>query len=376
MSNLSPQLLRDLIAIVGREAVLADDASLDTFARTTLPKGTRPAVVVRPDSREQIQQIFQKASAAHCPVFPISRGRNWGYGDACAPKDNNLILDLSRMNRIVEVNTKLAYAVIEPGVTQGQLAEYLEKNNFPLILDGNGAGPDASLIGNIAERGFGHSRYGDRFAHVCNFEAVLADGRFVQTGFGAFPKAQAQHVYTWGIGPYWDGLLTQSNFAVITRATIWLMVRPEHVNYVFIGLKDPDAIGSLVDRFRPLYLSGTLRSVIHCANDLRLLGSAMRFPWTEADGRESLDIANPALLQTMYRQSGVRAWSLAGILTGSRGEVAAFRKTLKRALRGMPGIETAFFMGPRLHSCFQGINVMLKRFDVLPRLQRGLERVD
>src|SRR3546814_3717544 len=74
-----------------------------------------------------------KTAAQHCvPLYPISRGKSWGYGDACPVTAGNVILDLSRMNRIREVDPALAYAVIEPGVTQGQLSEHLRAQGIAL----------------------------------------------------------------------------------------------------------------------------------------------------------------------------------------------------------------------------------------------------
>jgi 4-cresol dehydrogenase (hydroxylating) len=67
------------------------------------------------------------------------------------------------MNRIIEVDDELAYAVIEPGVTQGQLAAHLAQRDVRLWVDCTGAGPDTSIVGNVLERGFGHSPYGNRF---------------------------------------------------------------------------------------------------------------------------------------------------------------------------------------------------------------------
>ena len=61
------------------------------------------------------------------------------------------------MNRIIEVDETLAYVVVEPGVTQGQLATHLRETGAKLWLDCTGAGPDASLVGNVVERGFGHT---------------------------------------------------------------------------------------------------------------------------------------------------------------------------------------------------------------------------
>ena len=99
-----------------------------------------------------------------------------------------MIVDLSRMNRILEVNTELAYAVVEPGVTQGQFYQYLQRNRIPLWMDVTGAPTDASLVGNILERGFGHSPYGDHFLSACGMEVVLADGRILRTGFGHYEQ--------------------------------------------------------------------------------------------------------------------------------------------------------------------------------------------
>ena len=123
------------------------------------------------------------------PVYPISCGKNWGYGDACAPAAGSAILDLGRMNRILEVNRELAYCVIEPGVTQGQLFNYLRDNKTGLWMDATAAGPESSLVGNTADRGFGHTRYGDHFLTCSGMEIVLADGRVLNTGFGHFRMA-------------------------------------------------------------------------------------------------------------------------------------------------------------------------------------------
>jgi 4-cresol dehydrogenase (hydroxylating) flavoprotein subunit len=373
--RMTPEILQQLVRIVGSESVSADAAMLTLLSRTTLPDGTLAAAVVRAACREHVQEIMKIASANRIPVYPFSAGKNWGYGDACAPISGCLLLDLSRMNRVLEVNVDLAYAVIEPGVTQGQLFDYLTQQKIPLIMDGNGAGPEASLVGNILDRGFGHSRYGDRYSKACNFEAVLSDGTVVNTGFGAYTGARAQHVYKQGLGPALDGLFTQSNLAVVTRMTLWLMPRPEHINYVFIGLKTPEAIGMLVDRFRPLYLSGTLRSTIHCANDRRLLAGATGFPWDKADGRQALEIQRPDVIASLYKQFGVRAWSLAGVLTGSRCEVAAARKALHKALKGASGIDTFFVIGPRLNALSRSLYKMLKRFRLFTSLLLDLEKV-
>ena len=373
MPELPPEFLDRLRSFVGPSGASNDPTILNSYSRTTLPRGTRPAAVAWPSNREQVQHILKEASGRSIPVYPISRGKNWGYGDACASLDGCLILDLSRMDRIVEVNTDLAYAVIEPGVTQGQLVEYLNEHQYPLVVDANGAGPDASLIGNILERGFGHSRYGDRFSHGCNFEVVLADGTLFNTGFGSYPEAKAQHVYKYGIGPTLDGLFTQSSLGVVTRMTLWLMPKAEHSCFFFVALKEGKAIGPFMDRLRPLFLSGTLRSTFHCFNDRRLLCGDTAFPWDRADGTQALEVQNPEVLRQLYQRYKIPAWGGSGCLTGSAVEVRAARRTIRRALRGLDGIDRLIFLD---ESFLRWIERGVKILSCLPPLRPLMQYVN
>jgi 4-cresol dehydrogenase (hydroxylating) len=86
------------------------------------------------------------------------------------------------MNRILDFHEELGYVTVEPGVTQGQLMEFLRQRKSRLWMDGTGSSPQCSLIGNTIERGFGHTPYGDHFGNVCGFEVVLANGEAIETG--------------------------------------------------------------------------------------------------------------------------------------------------------------------------------------------------
>src|SRR5262249_45124407 len=158
--------------------------------------------VLRPGTATDVQHVVRIARRNRIVIHPISQGRNWGYGDACAPRDGRVIVDLSRLNAIREINAELAYAVIEPGVSQGELADHLQRNHLPLWLDVTGAGPRASIVGNTLQRGFGHTPYGDHAAHMCGLEVVLPDGEIIRTGFGAHANAKAARVFPYGRGPW------------------------------------------------------------------------------------------------------------------------------------------------------------------------------
>ena len=73
-------------------------------------------------------------------------------------------------------------------------------------------------MGNALERGVGLTPYADHFGHLCGLEVVLADGSIVHTGGGGGPRCKTWHTHKWGTGPYLEGLFSQSNLGIVTRA--------------------------------------------------------------------------------------------------------------------------------------------------------------
>ena len=341
---------------LGEAHVLTEPHQLAPYLHSTSDCGTVPLAVLRPGTTPEVQEVARIAAAHGLPLYPISRGRNWGYGDACAVHDGQVIVDLSRMDRILHVDETLAYAVIEPGVTQGQLSSYLRDHGIPLIMDCTGAGPDTSLVGNIMERGYGHSAYGNRMQTISGLEIVLPNGELLKTGFGHYDNAQATHLFPYGVGPYLDGLFTQSGLGITTRMGLWLMPEPEHTVHFICMIDADDDLAAAVDTLRKLRLDGTLRSIVHVGNDLRLLSSGGPFPRDRTGGAGRL----PAdLRRQMRREAGLGAWTISGALTGSRPQVNAARQALRRALR-RPGWRLRFLtegkldMGYKVARAFRG----------------------
>ncbi len=203
-------------------------------------------------------------------LFPISRGKNFGYGEAQGSYANQLIVDMSRMNSIVAINEKLGYVTIQPGVSQQQLSSYLKEKNIQLQLDVTGAGFDASIVGNILERGFGHTDYGDRFSRIIKLEVILGNGNLITTGLAA--NADASNSYRYGIGPIIDGLFSQSNFGIVTEMTIELMPRPQKTLMFVLSTKNENDLEGIVSAVRELKLLGIVQSAMHIANKSRAVG--------------------------------------------------------------------------------------------------------
>lgn len=325
------QAIQSWLEALGDSKVLYDPVTLEKYGRTTQAKAPQPCCVLYPVSTEEVQTITRIASEHGVVVYPISCGKNWGYGDACAPTDGAAIIDLGRMNRILEVNTDLAYCVIEPGVTQRQLYDHLQENNTGLWMDATAAGPDSSLVGNTADRGFGHTRYGDHVLTTCSMEIVLADGRVLNTGFGHYEDARAEQVYPYGAGPFMNGIFTQSNYGIITKIGLWLLPKPEAFTFFYFLAEDFEDIGRLVDRLRPLRLNGTLQTAIHIGNDYRVMASTGHYPWDKTKDTP----LSPELRQEMKALSMAKAWQGSGSLSGSKGAVRAAKQELKKALKGV-----------------------------------------
>lgn len=246
--------------VLGEERTVRDPALIAERARTTLPSAPSPVVILRPAERVQVSQVMRVAGEHGVPVYPISMGRNWGWGDACPAGEGQALLDLGGLDRIVEIDEEVGCAVVEPGVTQGRLAARLERTGSGWIADCTTAGPDTSVLGTTLERGIGQTAFGDRFNHVAGLEAVLGDGTVVRTGFGHFPGAARS--MRWGVGPALDGLFSQSSLGVVVEMGVWLLPRPE-VARPWLCTFPHERLGAMVAVLRDLRLRHTVRGAPH-----------------------------------------------------------------------------------------------------------------
>jgi 4-cresol dehydrogenase (hydroxylating) len=315
---------------IGSANVTTNPADLSAAETATFKTAKKISAILRPGSREEVQKCVQIANGSRVPLYPVSTGKNWGYGSAAPPGDACL-LELARLNRILDFNEELAYVTIEPGVTQKQLYDFLKAKGSQLWIDATGASPDCSLIGNTLERGFGHTPYGDHFAQVCSLEVVLANGNVIDTGFSRYAGAKAGSVYRWGLGPVLDGLFTQSNLGIVTRMTLWLMPAPEYFQAFYFRCDHDENLSRAIDAIRPLRLNGTLRSAMHIGNDYKVVSSIQQYPWEETGGSIPLTLE---AMRPLREKLNCSAWNGSGGLYGTRAQVAEARRLVKQALRG------------------------------------------
>ena len=322
------ELISQCIGLLGESNVVTQKGKLARYEIATFRTSNQVIAAVKPQSREQVQQLVRLANQYKTSLYPLSTGQNWGYGSAVPTANNCMVMDLGLMTKIVDFNKDLAYVTLQPGVTQKQLYEFLLQQGGELWMDATGSAESCSIIGNTMDRGFGHTPYGDHFANVSSMEVVLPSGAFFNTGFARYPNAKVAEVYHWGVGPYLDGIFSQSFFGIVTQMTIWLMPKPEYYQAFFCSV-DKDDFGPMVDALRPLRLDGTLKSAMHLVNGDKVVSAFGQYPWQEMQGKTPL---SREWMLARIKQLDAKAWNASGALYGSRGEVACARKRLKQAL--------------------------------------------
>ena len=218
---------------LGKDWVFTKDEDVALYRDAYSPFWGEPdervaAAAVAPDSVEQVQAVVRIANRYRIPLYPISTGRNLGYGGSAPNYSGSVVLDLKRMNRVLEVNERNAYALVEPGVSYFDLYRYIQEKGLKVWIDVPDPGW-GSVIGNALDRGGGYTthQFRNHFDAHCGMEIVLGDGEIVRTGMGAMPGAKTWQQYKTGFGPLIDGLFSQSNFGVVTKMGFWLMPQPD-----------------------------------------------------------------------------------------------------------------------------------------------------
>jgi 4-cresol dehydrogenase (hydroxylating) len=275
----------ELESAVGKEWVFTGDDDVALYRDAYSPfwgedEERLASAAVAPDSVEQVQKVVSIANARRIPLYTVSTGRNLAYGGSAPVYSGCVVLDLRRMNRILEVNERNAYALVEPGVTYFDLYRHIRQNRLKLWVDVPDPGW-GSLVGNSLEHGAGYTGlpYRDHFDAHCGMEVVLANGEVMRTGMGALPGSQTWQQFKYGMGPIVDGLFAQSNFGVVTKMGFWLMAQPQAYRAVTVTVPRYSDIVPFVDIMSRLMHEGVLVSqtriysdVFHGPRDPQLVG--------------------------------------------------------------------------------------------------------
>lgn len=325
--------IRVMRELLGDANVISAPNEISEYEKSTFHTDQRIPFVVLPGSTDEVRAVVQTANRFKLPIYPISRGRNWGLGSRVPVHSGNCVVDLKRMDAIVEFDEHLSYITVQPGVTFRQVADFLCKRNSELYLTAIGAPEDSSLIGNALERGDGFGPMGEKVRFCCGLEAVLPSGEVVNTGNETFTNSSTSKLSKFGLGPDIESLFFQSNLAIITKMTFWLALRPPQFQSLIFGIRNSEDLQHVCLSMRRLLQLGILNDASFAIwNIYRFLAAQMQYPW-EQDGEAK---ASPEqLLEHLPATWRSARWvGLAGLYSASGRLARAEKKLVKEALKG------------------------------------------
>jgi glycolate oxidase len=213
--------LDELAAGLPADALLTDPASTEAYRHdeaSFCPSGV-PLAVVRPTTTEQVQHVMRVASAHRVPVVP--QGSRTGLSGAANAVDGGIVLSLSRMDRIVEINPVDQVAVVEPGVLNAVLSRAVLEHGLYYPPDPS-SWELSTIGGNLATNAGGLCcvKYGVTTDFVRGLEVVTASGELLRTG-----RRTAKGVAGYDLTRLIVG--SEGTLGVITQATLGLRPAPE-----------------------------------------------------------------------------------------------------------------------------------------------------
>jgi glycolate oxidase len=224
--------------ICGDGAVLCEPAALLAYECDALPHlRATPAVVVLPDSAEQVQQVVRVCASAGVPF--VARGHGTGLSGGALPVAGGVVIGLSRLNRVLEIDIPNRRVTVEPGVTNLEITRQVAPFGYYYAPDPSSQ-QVCSIGGNVAENSGGAHclKYGFTTHHVLRVDAVLPDGEMVTIGSDfADPP-----------GPDLLGLLigSEGTLAIVTRVVVRILRRPETVQTLLAAFDSMAAGGAAV----------------------------------------------------------------------------------------------------------------------------------
>ena len=337
--------LAEIRAIVGAAWVFADPEGdlqpyLDHMSAVP-PEDRMPSAAISAASVAEVQGVLQVANKYKLPLWTYGNGKNFAYGGPSPKQAGYLVLDLKRMNRILEINEESGYCLVEPGVSYFQLYQHIQEKGYKLWIDCAAPGW-GGVIGNALEHGAGYTPYADHLLFSCGMEVMLADGQLLRTGMGAMPGNNSWQLFKYGFGPYVDGMFTQGNFGIVTKMGFWLMPKPPAYKPFMATFQHEEDIKQLMDILRPLKMNMVIQNgaviehISYSASVQRLRKQLWDKPGLIPDER----------WREIAKELNLGMWNMYGALYGLPENVEMAFQLVEHELKRIPGAKI-FLHGDR-----------------------------
>lgn len=231
-------MIIELEAIVGRSFVLTSDEDRICYSYDGQRDEHIPDAVVRPSDAEQISKIVCLANDARFPIVP--RGGGTGLSGGSVASHGGIVLDLTRMNRIIEIDPANMHAVVEPGVITAALAAEVEKHGL-LYPPDPGSIKASTIGGNVAENagGLRAGKYGVTRNYLMQLKAVAPTGEAFQSGARTRKCVAGYDLVSLLCG-------SEGTLGVVTEVTVRLVAQPKYRSSMTATFPDASIAGRAV----------------------------------------------------------------------------------------------------------------------------------
>jgi glycolate oxidase len=235
---ISPDLTNQFLAIVDPARWLDKKEQLFCYAYDAFVEESMPEAVVFPETTEEVSQILALASAHQLPV--TARGAGTSVCGAPIPARHGLVICFSQMDRIIEINTKDRYIIVEPGVVNADLQAALAPDRFFFPPD-PGSMNMSTIGGNIAQNAGGPRclKYGVTLDYILGLEVALASGKVI-----TFGSKNIKDVTGYKLAALFCG--SEGTLGLVTKAILKVVPVPETVKTIMATFKDLDDTATAV----------------------------------------------------------------------------------------------------------------------------------
>ena len=248
---MSFEAAKELAQILGPDGYSDSLIDMVSYSYDASSHSHRPQAAIWPKNTEQVSQVLQLANRHGFPVIP--RGAGTSISGGAVPIKGGVVMDLCRMNRIIDIRIGDRLAVVQPGVVYNKLQSALKPHGFFFPPD-PASGKVCTLGGNVATNagGIRGAKYGVTRDYILALEVVLPDGRITRTGSACMKTSSGLDLTRLLVGS--EGIL-----GVVTEITLKINPKPQAFETCQAGFKDLSVAGEVVSR---IMHSGVLPSVM------------------------------------------------------------------------------------------------------------------
>ncbi len=258
-------VLKQLMAIVGKKNVFAEKSDLITHSYDATGKSYLPDAVVYVCSAAEVSEVMKLANRYLIPVLP--RGAGSGFTGGTLPVQGGIVLVLTRMDRILAIDTDNLVAVVEPGVVTSELQRQVEKQG--LFYPPDPASKEfCTMGGNVAECAGGPRcvKYGVTKDYIMGLEVVTPTGEIIRTGGKTLKNVVGYDLTKLFVG-------SEGTLGIVTQIVVKLLPKPEAKKTMLVQFTTIDgAARGVSEIIRAKIIPTTLEfldaSTINCIRDI------------------------------------------------------------------------------------------------------------